>query len=122
MQATRRARKLPELHVDQTLTAAASAGGQAIAAGTAKNANQAIGVAGRALAAAGNRRRAVGVACQTYLEIIDRHQLTQIPVLRKAEIRAIGVATAEVESDVGKKLAVIVISDAGAGKTLRSCE
>ena len=50
------------------------------------------------------------------------YELTQIPVSRKKEIRTIGVGTALVESDVGKKLAVIVIAEAGPGIVLKLCE
>ena len=122
LQGYRRARKLPELRTDPTLSTAAGAAGNALKSGTAKTPQQALAISDRELTAAVNRTRVSRISCQTYLEMIDRYELSRIPVLNRADIRAIGAGTATVQTDMGPKLAVILIADAGAGKILKSCD
>jgi uncharacterized protein YkwD len=122
LQGLRRARKLPALRVDPALTTAAEAAGRALKAGKAKTPAEALAVSGRELTAAVNRTGVARTSCQTHIEIIDRYELSELSVLKRTDILVIGVGTAIVGTDVGRKLAVIVIADAGAGKTVKSCQ
>jgi uncharacterized protein YkwD len=122
IQAGRSAQKLPALRVDPTLASAAGVAARAVKEGKARTAQEIIAVSDRELNAAVQRTRVTRISCTTHLEMIDRYELSLIPVLKRAELRAIGVATATVETDVGKKASVIIISDAGAGKVMKSCD
>jgi uncharacterized protein YkwD len=118
----RRKWKLPALSMDPTLNAATDAGARAIKAGTAKTPEQVHEVSGRVLTAAVNRTGVGRVSCQTYIEMIDRYQLSELPILKRTDISAIGIATEGVQTDVGRKLAVMIVADAGAGKIMKMCE
>jgi uncharacterized protein YkwD len=115
IQSQRRARKLAALRVDPVLTAAAGVAIRALTSGSAKTPEEALAISGREVQAAANRRSA-GRGCQTYEEIIDRYQLAEIELLKHADIRSIGIAAAPIESEIGTKLAVIVIAEPGPGK------
>jgi uncharacterized protein YkwD len=115
IQAQRSALKLPALRVDPTLATAASAAGAALQSASVRTVEEVQDVARRELAAAANRTGVRQTTCQTYYEIIDRHQLSNVAMLMRPDVKTLGVGTARVQSDVGPRLAVIVITDAGAG-------
>jgi hypothetical protein len=94
--------------VDSTLTTAATAGTRALKSGSAKKGDQALAISGREL----SRR----MACQGYLEMIDRYQLSEILLFQGADIRTLGIGTTPIKSAIGPALGVIFIGDAGAGK------
>jgi uncharacterized protein YkwD len=116
IQAFRKAQKLPALTVDPVLAAAAGAGGRALASG--QYPSQALAAAGREMQAQVNRTRVNRSSCQLYLEVLDRFQLAEIPLLKRADIVAIGVGTAPLEDASGAKLGVVLMADGGPRTTV----
>ena len=116
IQAFRKAQKLPELRVDPVLSAAASAGGKALADGSAKDAQQALAAVGREMQRQVNRTHQSRAACQLYLDLLDRQQLADVPLLKRSDIVTIGIGSAPLADEAGPKLGVIIMADGGPGK------
>jgi uncharacterized protein YkwD len=119
VQALRKHRQLPALRVDPVLNAAAAAGGRALADGSAKNTQQVLAAVGREMQRQVNRTRQNRSACQLYIELLDRQQLAAITLLKRADIVTIGLGTAPLEDETGPKLGVVLMGDAGPGKTVK---
>jgi uncharacterized protein YkwD len=116
IQAFRKAQKLPALRLDAVLDAAAAAGGKALADGSAKDAAQAFAAVSRELQRQVNRTHQSRAACQLYLDLVDRQQLADIPLLKRADILTIGLGSAELADASGPKLGVVIMADGGPGK------
>lgn len=117
----RRTQGLGRVRVDKRLAAVATAGSRAIQ----RRAVQTLVEAQRAMAADPALRRAVGgvgrPVCTLVLEIIDRYQLTTLPLVARPELASIGVSTYDVEDEKGARLGVVLAAEAGPKQTLR-CE
>jgi uncharacterized protein YkwD len=122
IQGLRSTLKLPPFRVDPALATAAAAGAATLQSGAAKTIEQAFAASQREIAAAVNRTGVSRRTCQGYFQIIDRHQLTYLDIFKRTDIALIGIGTARVQSDVGPSLALLVISDGGPGKPLKSCD
>jgi uncharacterized protein YkwD len=116
IQAARQAKNLPALEADPMLSAAAAAGARALTDGSAKDGQQVLAVAARELQRELYRRHARRGSCQLYGELIDRLELTTIPLLARPDIVAIGIGTAPLEGEQGPKLGFVLFADAGPGK------
>lgn len=116
IQAARKARDLPALRADPVLTAAARVG--AAASGSGKGPEESLAAVGRELQRQVNRTHTNRASCQLYVEIIDREQLAEIPLLQRADVVSVGVGTAPLTGDAGPKLGVVVLGDAGPGKPI----
>lgn len=114
----RAAQKLPAIQVDSVYVAAAGAGSRALASGAAKNAQQVLAAVGSEMQRQVNRARTNRSSCQLYVEIFDRQQFAEIPLLKRADIVRIGVGVTPLEDETGTKLGVVLIGDAGQGKTV----
>ena len=113
IQTLRKAQKLPPLRLDPVLAAAARAGGRALETGVARTPEQALAASGREMQAQVNRTRMNRSSCQLYLEILDRNQLGEVPLLKRADVVTIGLGTAPFESESGPKLRVVLMADGG---------
>lgn len=121
IQGYRQAQKLAPVRVDPVLTAVANAGSRALASGAAKTAQQVLSATQGELQAQVNRTRKGRVACRAFLEIIDRYQLSTVPLLQRPELAAIGVGVAELGDERDPRLGVVLAAEAGPQQTLR-CE
>jgi uncharacterized protein YkwD len=119
IQAQRKARKLGPVRVDPNLSAIANAGSGALASGSAKTPEQALAASGVAQQAIVNRTRKSISACHGYVEIIDRQQLAEMPLLKQPELGAIGVGVAELVDKTGPTLGVVIAGQAAPNQTLR---
>ena len=118
IQAFRRAQKLPALRVDPVLNAAAGGGGKALADGSAKDMPQVLAAVGRELQRQVNRTRQNRRACQLFLELRDRQQLADVPLLKRADVVTIGLASVPLEDESGPKLGVVIMADGGPDKPI----
>jgi uncharacterized protein YkwD len=116
IQGFRKAQNLPALNVDPVLAAAAAAGARALASG--QYPSQALAAAGREMQAQVNRTRVNRSSCQLYLEVLDKFQLAEVPLLKRADILAVGIGTAPLAGADGPKLGVVLMADGGPGKTV----
>lgn len=121
IQGYRQAQKLAPVRVDPVLTAVANAGSRALASGAAKTPQQVLTATQGELQAQVNRTRKGRVACRAFLEIIDRYQLSTVPLLQRPELAAIGVGVAELGDEQDPRLGVVLAAEAGPQQTLR-CE
>jgi uncharacterized protein YkwD len=118
LQTARKQQSLPALRVDPVLSAAATAGSRALEDGSAKDSAAVLAAVGREMQRQVNRTHMNRSACQYYAEILDRQQLTEIAVLKRADIVAIGIGTAPLQDANGPKLGLVLMADSGPGKAV----
>jgi uncharacterized protein YkwD len=120
IQAYRKAQKLGPVRADPVLTAVANAGSRVLARGSATP-QQVLAATQVEMQKQVNRTRVGRVVCRAFLEIIDRYQLSTVPLLQRPELAGLGVGVAQLGDDDDPRLGVVLAAEAGPKQTLR-CE
>ena len=118
IQGYRKAQKLGPVRVDPVLTAVANAGSRVLAKGAATP-QQVLAATQVEMQRQVNRTRVGRVACRAFLEIIDRYQLSTVPLLQRPELAGLGVGVAELGDESDPRLGVVLAVEAGPKQTLR---
>ncbi len=119
IQSYRARAKLPALRVDGTLMRVAGVGARALETGGAKTAREALATSGAELQREVDRARRSRTVCQTFVEILERAQLSTVELLSQPELAALGVGVVLLTDDKGSRLGILLAAEASPGKTLR---
>jgi uncharacterized protein YkwD len=119
MQSYRRAHDLSALQLDRSLSEVAAAGTQSLASGSSTTVKQALAASAAELQRSVQRARKSRSVCQSFIEILERDQLSQMGLLKDANLLAVGVSVVELKDTKGSRLGVLVAGEARPGKTLR---
>jgi uncharacterized protein YkwD len=119
--ALRKDRSLPALRSDPGLDRVALAAIKGYVSQSPPSQEAAAQAASRALQAEVNRVRRTIATCTSLIEILDRTQLSDVPLLANPAAENLGVAVAPLNDAGGTRLAIFFVATAGAGKKDLKC-
>lgn len=121
IQAQRRERSLPPLRPDPALRRVAEAALEGYVSQIPPSPREAARAAERALQAEANRRGGSMATCTSLVEILDRIQLADVPLLANPNAAELGVAVTTLTDEKGPRLAVFLVATADGGKKELAC-
>jgi len=122
IQSLRAARGLPPARVDPVLSSAADLGIRALVSGTATTREQALGVAQAALLShAKQSRRSRPAGCATFVEILERAQLAEVPLVVDPRVASFGIGASTLEAGGTPSLGILMLLE-GTFQTPLGCK
>ncbi len=111
VQGFRSARNLRGLRHDPTLKAVAAAGIRALKKNPGLDPQQITAASGVELQRQVDRSGGMRSVCQLYLDIIEPYELSQLPILLRPELTAIGIGAHEMQDAKGPRLGVMLVME-----------
>jgi uncharacterized protein YkwD len=121
IQALRQQRALPALRSDPGLNRVAQSAIKGYLSKSPPSQEGAASAASRALQVEVNRLRRTLATCTSIIEILDRTQLADVPLLLNPLASDLGVGVAPIDDAQGPRLAIFLVATAAAGKKDIEC-